>query len=69
MVSHSQTLQRKAAAAARWRGPDSIEAIDAKRASKAAALESYVARVVAEAPELSPEQLDRVAGLLRGAAA
>jgi hypothetical protein len=69
MVSHNQTLQRRAAATARWRGPDSSEAIDAKRASKAAALETYVARVVSEAPPLTAEQLDRVAVLLRGVTA
>ena len=48
------------------------ELIDARRSLKATRLEEYVARVVAEAPPLTPEQRDRIAALLRpsdGAAA
>lgn len=46
------------------KGPEEIEAARADLA--AAKLEAYVARVVAEAPPLSPDQIDRVAALLRG---
>ena len=38
-----------------------------KRQLKAERLEEYVARVVAEAPPLTPEQRDRIASLLRPA--
>ncbi|PYI39802.1 hypothetical protein CVS30_03845 [Arthrobacter psychrolactophilus] len=37
----------------------------ARRNLAAAKLEAYVSRVVAEAPPLTPEQLDRVSVLLR----
>lgn len=37
----------------------------ARRDLAAAKLEAYVSRVVADAPQLLPEQLDRVAVLLR----
>lgn len=39
----------------------------ARRDLAAAKLEAYVSRIIAEAPPLSPEQLDRVAVLLRPA--
>ncbi len=39
---------------------------NARRDYYATALEDYIRRVVDEAPELSPEQRDRLAQLLRG---
>lgn len=53
------------AALSRSRSQRDPELIDARRNLKAARLEDYVSRVVAEAPPLTPAQLDRVAGLLR----
>ncbi len=54
------------AAATRW-GNKSTQIKDIQRDLAAERLESYIARVVAEAPPLSPEQLDRIAVLLRPA--
>lgn len=51
--------------AVRRNEPAAIEA--ARQELAAAKLASYVAKVVAEAPPLTPEQLDRVAVLLRPA--
>lgn len=65
MATQSQRLQRQAAAHSRWHGADSPQAVEAKRDSKAAALEAYVSKVVSEAPEMTPEQLNRIAGLLK----
>jgi hypothetical protein len=39
---------------------------DAERAELTARIHEYAERVVADAPSLSPEQLDRVIRLLRG---
>lgn len=55
----------RVAALSRSRNPDDPDLIDARRNLKAARLEDYVNKVVAEAPELSNEQLDKIAGLLR----
>jgi hypothetical protein len=49
--------------ASRGSDPDAIA--DARRELAAAKLEAYVAKVVAEAPPLSPEQRDRIALLFR----
>ena len=51
----------------RHRPADDPELIEARRDLKAAHLEQYVARVVSEAPPLTPAQLDRIAVLLRPA--
>jgi phosphoserine phosphatase len=47
---------------------DRNKALRARRDLAAAKLEDYVARVVSEAPPLTPEQRDRIATLLRSAA-
>lgn len=56
-------------ALSRSRTPDDPDLLAARRDLKSALLEDYVSRVVSEAPELSPEQIDRVSVLLRGGAA
>lgn len=53
------------AALSRSRKSDDPDLLDARRRLRAAKLEEYVSRVVAEAPPLTQEQLDRVAVLLR----
>ncbi|GAA2082407.1 hypothetical protein GCM10009840_18240 [Pseudolysinimonas kribbensis] len=65
----SWTVERaKVAALSRDRQPDDPDLINARRNLKAARLEDYVTKVVADAPPLTPEQRDRIATLLRGAA-
>lgn len=59
-------LQAKHAAAKRW-GTDTAD--DNARDYAAARLESYIKRVVDNAPQLTPAQRDRLALLLRGAGA
>lgn len=66
----SWTSERaRIASLSRSRSADDPELVKARLNLKAAKLEEYVARVVAEAPALSTEQLNRVAVLLRGGAA
>lgn len=45
--------------------PDHPKLIEARRNLKALRLEEYVQKAVSEAPELSPDQLERIAALLR----
>jgi hypothetical protein len=54
--------------AVRHHGPDSQQAIDAARNLAAANLERYVDEIVAKAPPLTTEQLDRITAILRGGA-
>lgn len=63
----SQALHHRGrvAALSRSRQPDDPDVVAARRDLKAAKLEDYVARVVAEAPQLTVEQRDRIAALLR----
>lgn len=56
------------AAATRW-GNKSPKLTEIQRDLAAESLELYVQKVVASAPPLTPEQLDRITGLLHGAAA
>ncbi len=56
------------AALSRDRSPDDPEILDARRDLRAARLEEHVRKVVADWPPLTDEQLDRLAGLLRGGA-
>lgn len=65
MATPIEQLQRKAAVSARWHGRDSDETRARRRDLAAAKLVAYVERVVAEAPPLTEEQLDRIALLLR----
>ena len=55
----------RVAALSRSRQSTDTDLVLARRDLAAAKLEAYVSRVVAEAPLLSPEQLDRIAVLLR----
>lgn len=54
----------KLAGSQRWHPED--DHTELRRDLAAAKLEDYVSRLIAEAPPLTPEQLDRVAVLLRG---
>ena len=54
------------AALSRDRSPDDPDLIDARRSLAMANIESYVARVVRDAPPLLPHQRDRIATLLGG---
>lgn len=65
-VSH---FKGKVGALSRSRTSNDPDLLDARQNLKAARLEEYVARTVSEAPTLTPEQADRIAGLLRGGAA
>jgi hypothetical protein len=49
--------------------PDSPLVLEARRDFRAARLEDYIAKTVAEAPPLTDEQRDRLAVLLRGGVA
>jgi hypothetical protein len=62
------TERARVASLSRSRTSDDPALITARRNLKAARLEDYVSRVVSEAPPLTPEQIDRVAVLLRGGA-
>lgn len=53
------------AALSRSRASDDPELLEARQSLKAAKLAAHVEKVVAEWPELSPEQLQRVAMLLK----
>lgn len=64
MVTPIEELQRKTAVSTRH-GRDSEETRALRRDLAAAKLVAYVERVVAEAPPLTNEQLDRIALLLR----
>lgn len=61
-VAHARGL---VAGLSRARADDDPEYIAARQQLKAAKLADYVAKVVAEAPPLTPEQVDRIAVLLR----
>ncbi len=62
----SWTKERaRVAALTRSRNSDDPALVEARRNLRAIRLEEYVARVIADAPPLTPEQRDRVAALLR----
>lgn len=56
-------------ALSRDRQPNDPELMEARRSLRAECLAEHVARVIAEAPPLSDEQLTRIAALLRAGAA
>lgn len=65
----SWTQERaRVASLSRSRTPDDPDLIAARRALGTELLADRIARLVAEAPPLTPAQLDRLSGLLRGAA-
>jgi hypothetical protein len=68
MAAEPTVLQRRARhnALLRYRGPDDPDVQAANRDLRAARLADHITRVVAEAPPLTAEQLDRLAVLLRG---
>jgi hypothetical protein len=65
-VPPSARSQLGKAAALDRHHPEGVEQIaDAKRSAKFLTLEDYIQRTVDAAPALTPEQKDRLAGLLR----
>jgi hypothetical protein len=56
----------KHAGTVRHHGPDSPQAQNARRELAEAQITTYIERVVAEAPPLTPAQRDRISALLRG---
>jgi hypothetical protein len=69
LSAHARHHRARIAALSRDRQPDDPELVDARRALAALRLEEHVARVVASAPPLTPEQRDRIAAILRGSGA
>jgi len=59
------TERARVASLTRSRKPDDPDLIAARQRLKAARLEEYVARVVAEAPPLAPADAERIASMLR----
>ena len=68
-MSTSSHYRAKVGALSRSRSESDPELIAARRDLKAEKLAEHIAKVVAEAPPLTPEQRDRLAVLLRGGAA
>lgn len=56
----------KIAALSRSRGPDDPDLLAARHGLRVAKLAEHVARVLAEQPPLTPEEIERVASVLRG---
>jgi hypothetical protein len=66
LPAHSPSLRRsttRAGGAVRWARPDADQA---RRELAAERISSYIERVLADAPPLTPEQRDRLAVLLAG---
>lgn len=63
-----QHHRARVASLSRDRTPDDPELADARRDLRATHLADYVAKVVAQAPPLTCEQREIVAGILRGTA-
>ena len=61
------TERARVASLTRSRTTDDPDLADARQRMKAARIEEYIARVVAEAPPLTAEQRDRIASLLHPA--
>jgi hypothetical protein len=69
-VPVSKTRARARVAALTRHHPDDLSALtDARQTLAEAKLQDYIKRVVAQAPPLSPSQVDRLAQLLRTPAA
>lgn len=64
MPSKVISARSRLGVAARRADPDAIES--ARQELAAAKLEAYVEKVVAEAPPLTPEQLDLISAALHG---
>lgn len=62
----SPVLKARSAVGVATRNGDPTKIEDARRELAAANLEAYIQRIVSHAPPLTPEQVDRVAVLLRG---
>lgn len=65
-VSHHRA---RVASLSRDRAPNDPEITAAKRDLRAELLAEHVARIIAQAPPLTDEQRDRIAGLLRAGGA
>ena len=68
MVQSWTSHRARVASLTRSRPPSDPDLINARRDLRAARLADHVARVVAEAPPLSRDQVERIAALLRGGA-
>jgi hypothetical protein len=68
-VSHVLHARATHNALLRYRSPDDPVVQASARDLRAARLEDFIRKTVAAAPPLTPEQRDRLALLLRGAAA
>lgn len=66
MSSAAASLAARANAQKRHHGATSPEYINARRDHAAAAIETAVAKYLADAPPLTDEQVERIAGLLGG---
>ncbi|MFD1210981.1 hypothetical protein ACFQ36_02860 [Arthrobacter sp. GCM10027362] len=64
-MSVRTTERARVAALTRSRRPDDPELVAARQKLKAASLEDHVRDVVENWPPLTPEQLDKIAALLR----
>ncbi len=64
-MSQTFTERGRVAALSRFRPADDHDLVEARRELRAAKLAAHIERVVAEAPPLTAEQRDRLAGLLR----
>lgn len=67
MSSSTRSTRGKLAVTVRDHGPDSPEAAHARRAHRVMGLEEHIAEVVASAPPLTSEQIERLRSLLSGA--
>ena len=65
MTSSILSARGTIAALSRSRSANDPELLDARRSLAGLNLERYIAKVVSEAPELTPAQRDRIAALLR----
>ena len=61
-VAHARA---QVGALSRSRTPDDPDLIEARRGLKAARLADYIAKTVADAPALTPDQREQLATLLR----
>ncbi len=62
----SPVLKARSAVGVATRKGDPVKIENARRELAAANLEAYIQRIVSECPPLRPDQLDRIAVLLRG---
>lgn len=68
-MSERQRAATTVASRTHRRGPDHPSVAEARRDLAVATIEQAVAKALAKAPPLTPAQIDRIAAVLRGAAA